>query len=587
MIKRAQRRLVIACGVLLCARPGAQCSITQLTFTRTDHALAAAPVEVLIGDWNLDGLLDVVSIGFDGASVSVLLATAPATFAAQLVQPIAEPAKDAQAGDVDGDGVLDLVIACRDSARVDTWIGNGAGAFGFGASFAALALPGEISLAPMDSDAALDLVVTQQTAATMSVARGVGDGSFVLASSVPTSVQTNRVRVMELNGDGAMDVAAGPLNLASFAVHTWLGDGALGLPTALSSSLTGFPVDLDFADWDGDGRVDFAAPTNDFFGLLTEVRLGLGDGKFGAWHTWGNGYGRLLASDLDHDGWVELVQWPGSSSTVRWYRGVEGGKLCFFSPGTAEGSISVAGSALAVASADLDGDGDRDVVSGHANGTCTVSTTLVGACPCAPGGLAPASVPAVGSTAASKTVTVTGLGMDCVTGVSVAGIALPYGPPGGYATLTPGKLTIEVPLLPVQGTVPVEIRSSATVHTFALDVLPNLVPVLTFAKYPSASQGASVLLGAQPGSLAVVGLSLSSSPTALPGVGHLSIGANGTSLWWLHGYVLGSKGWDQKSYSFGGSLPVGLTLYLQAVVLDPAASVPFSFSNELSASVGF
>ena len=53
---------VVACVALGCARAHAQCSTAQLAFARTDYAIAATPAEVLIGDWNLDGLLDIASI---------------------------------------------------------------------------------------------------------------------------------------------------------------------------------------------------------------------------------------------------------------------------------------------------------------------------------------------------------------------------------------------------------------------------------------------------------------------------------------------------------------------------------------------
>jgi len=109
----------------------------------------------------------------------------------------------------------------------------------------------------------------------------------------------------DLDGDGDTDLVAGGI---SGAAHVLLNAGARTF--VAGQVLVGAADDVTLADLDGNGTLDLAA--TDSFQKLVGVRLGNGDGTFGAQASYPQvildpQLGEVEAADLDADGDLDLV----------------------------------------------------------------------------------------------------------------------------------------------------------------------------------------------------------------------------------------------------------------------------------------
>src|SRR5215468_2279423 len=96
---------------------------------RRDFVAGNTPVSVAVGDFNGDGLPDLVVANFNSNNVSVLLGNGDGSFqAARNFGAGIGPASVA-VGDFNGDGLPDLAVANVFSNDVSVLLGNGDGSF--------------------------------------------------------------------------------------------------------------------------------------------------------------------------------------------------------------------------------------------------------------------------------------------------------------------------------------------------------------------------------------------------------------------------------------------------------------------------
>ena len=310
---------------------------------RNQTALAG----VLVGDYNRDGLVDLVAAssrrgGNDNApaGVSVILADAPGVFAGP-----ADLLKGGQAlemvltGDLNNDGNADLLVG--DGGGFSTRLGRGDGTFGA----AQLALgsyntPTRGFLTDLDHDGVLDLVYTgglsgQNTNAGYGAALGNGDGTFRFTFQRASGNFYGATVIVpgDFNRDGYTDFASFAAAIDAPGTGTFIDgfhDVFLYDPAAPGTFTRSFhdviPAgtgddiirrSFTAADLDGDGKLDLVEvfPRVGTTPMQLRVFRGRGDGTFDAATTapqfasnadslfpkW------LVAGDLNEDGKVDLV----------------------------------------------------------------------------------------------------------------------------------------------------------------------------------------------------------------------------------------------------------------------------------------
>ncbi len=252
-------------------------------------------------DFDGDGRTDLALVGqqVSGEGVVQVLSGGPGgVFVPRTSFQVGDLPLGVDVGDFNQDGIADLVTANNASSNVSIALGNGDGTFGTPTSLGVSGGPRSIAVADFDRDGLDDIAVSTVQPAGVNVFFGDGTGRFPNSITRPLSVGAGEVpaavAARDMDGDGAPDVlVAGETNNS---IRLFLRSG--GNPRAFQSAdVTGVnrrPVSLVTADFDGDGRYDAAAATTSpapTMSVLTNIRAA------GLFRGDGNGDGRVTASD--------------------------------------------------------------------------------------------------------------------------------------------------------------------------------------------------------------------------------------------------------------------------------------------------
>jgi hypothetical protein len=211
-------------------------------------------------------------------------------------------------GDFNGDGIADLIVANGAGPWVDNTVsvllGNGDGTFQAAQNFPAGSRPQSVAVGDFNGDGHLDLVVANPSAGTVSVLLGNGDGTFQPLQTYTAGSNPMAVAVADLNGDGALDLAVAS---SSDGINILLGkgDGTFG-PAQNYAAGTGATYPIAVADFNADGKLDLALANSTQASV--SILLGNGDGSFQAPVRYVAGpASSLVVADLNQDGWPDLV----------------------------------------------------------------------------------------------------------------------------------------------------------------------------------------------------------------------------------------------------------------------------------------
>ena len=197
-------------------------------------------------------------------------------------------------GDLNGDGTDDLVsVVPTDGVAV--LLAAGDGTFGAPAYYPApnpsIVTPSaHLLVTDFTGDGNADVALPIEPGLSSeppAIAVLPGDGAGHLGHAVVTALGADvfNLGTADFNEDGIPDVAmlAYPGSVGTIEVRLGLGDGRFGVPS--SHAVTGFPNGMALGDFNADGHVDIAlavASTTPSLSGHVEVRLGDGAGGFGA-----------------------------------------------------------------------------------------------------------------------------------------------------------------------------------------------------------------------------------------------------------------------------------------------------------------
>jgi uncharacterized membrane protein len=309
----------------------------------------ALPI-VAVGDFNGDGIPDIVSAPHGGIAIS--LGNGDGTFAAPLI-PNLDSGDGINAfgvGDFNGDGITDLLVDDEDTGKLTVLLGKGDGTFTVGQSMPFNTQ--SIAIADFNGDGKLDLALSGSAQTTILL--GIGDGTFTAAPNQP-QIGSSQVVAADFNGDGKLDVAVSPSNGAT-SILLGNGDGTF---TSTSNQPQITASQLVAADFNGNGKIDLAAL--DLMGDTVTIVLGNGDGTFSAASTFptGSSASSLAVGDFNGDGKPDLAvagiaTFPDHQATI--FTGNGDGTF-------AAGFDINAASAQSLAAADFTGSGTWDLAT--------------------------------------------------------------------------------------------------------------------------------------------------------------------------------------------------------------------------------
>ena len=295
----------------------------QLEAQRTELRLGMVPKAVVLADFDSDSDLDLAIAGYQSNSqVAVLLGEGNGRFGARADYPLAARAEKLAAGDLDRDGDLDLVAV---------------GSYSF------------------DGPSPL------------SVFLGRGDGSFDNETEIPVANPTTirpEIALGDLNGDGDLDLLVAAQTQTGPGISVLLGSSGSTFTQGSEFVVGGFRnPEFVMGDLNGDGRLDIVVSLG---GTFVIVRIGNGDGTFGAATQFavGSGAEKPALADFDGDGDLDIVTANSSGGGATILRGAGDGTFAN------RIDLSMQGSPQTVVSADIDRDGDLDLIfTGAASGS--------------------------------------------------------------------------------------------------------------------------------------------------------------------------------------------------------------------------
>ena len=362
------RRLLLVLMVTTTVWVSAMARTIHLQPAISSNAGLTNPASVAVGDFNCDGLTDlVVTNHFD--SVSILLGLGDGTFSQPSVYTLDFYVEN-QVGvaDFNQDGIQDLLIigGSQDvSATFAIMLGNGDGSFAAPTYYSTTHDGSVISLAmgDLNHDGIMDFVFGGNGSSL--VVLGTPGGGFQEGEYLPSSGFA--VAEGDLNGDGNLDAVLVADIYSSYSVFLGDGHGKFHKPATFADNLE--PIGVMLGDFNRDGRLDLAIAN--FNAVSVDVFLGNGDGTFGTGVFWlcGTAPAAVVTADFNKDGNLDLATANNSSNNV----GVLGGRGdgTFTHPQF----VSTGSGPTFLATGDFNHDGSTDLVTTN-SGDNTISVIL-------------------------------------------------------------------------------------------------------------------------------------------------------------------------------------------------------------------
>ena len=208
------------------------------------------PMGIAAGDFNHDGKVDLAVANFGPTStVSVLLGTGGGAFANAVDYPTTGTGTYSVAvGDFNGDGIPDLITPNNTSNDVSFLPGTGNGTFGAATKFSVGSGPTFIALGDFNGDGKLDIAAASDGVSVVTLLYGDGNGGVasVFDAGVGSGGSGARgLAVGDFNGDGVTDIAVSDYASNTVSILTGIAKAAAtmvltssGNPSQLGSAVT-------------------------------------------------------------------------------------------------------------------------------------------------------------------------------------------------------------------------------------------------------------------------------------------------------------------------------------------------------------
>ncbi|MGH2650907.1 MAG: FG-GAP repeat domain-containing protein, partial [Actinomycetota bacterium] len=206
------------------------------------YATGPGPFELVSADFNGDGIFDLATALNGTNAISVLPGLGSGgvgngAFGPHTTFPINNLGTGLATGDFNHDGIADLVATEYTSGSVGVLLGTGApiigaGSFSPASHYGAGVQPYHIGIADFNEDGDPDLAVANTGGGGVQVLLGLPNGTFVFQTSLNTG-NTSAAGIGDLNGDGILDIVTGTVTGNNVGTgKLFLGQGASGVGDA-------------------------------------------------------------------------------------------------------------------------------------------------------------------------------------------------------------------------------------------------------------------------------------------------------------------------------------------------------------------
>jgi len=219
----------------------------------------------------------------------------------------------------------------------------------------------DVHAADLDGDGDPDVLSASFGDDTISWYENQGSGVFSRQRVITRDANGARsVFAADLDGDGDADVLSASWHDNKIAWYENQGGGSFSSQRVITSRAHG-ALSVHAADLDGDGDTDVVSASHRSARQMIAWYENHGDGTFTGRVITRDATGArsVFVTDLDNDGYADVLSASAWDDKIAWYRNVGGGEFSSGQIITTEGV-----GASSVIAADLDGDGDADVLSG-------------------------------------------------------------------------------------------------------------------------------------------------------------------------------------------------------------------------------
>ena len=439
------------------------------------------PGNFTIGDFDGDGVGDLISFNRNSNTTSVLLGKPDGTFTTppKAIASLGGATTAGAVGDYNKDGKLDLAVGIQSPAGVSILLGNGDGTFQATVnSYSTGGTPASVVALDFNADGNLDLAVANNVGVRLMT--GAGNGTFSSGALLTALANTAFVATGDFNQDGRLDLAAA--NLGAAQVSVFLANNSGGFNAAQNINIASGSNNLAVADLNLDGKLDLAVACN--FANTASILLGNGAGGFAAAINQNNltaPPSAVAIGDFDGDGIPDLVVADPNGVALTILRGIGDGTF-----GT-KANILLTGTATTILVGDFNQDGKDDIATNNPSGNrlviilnnCTVNNPAILA-------ISPAGLPA-GQVGASYSQTLSGSGGTAPYTFAVTAGSLPPGLTlGADGSLTgtftqSGAFTFTVTMT--------DSNSCTTSKQYTIEVLPCPTITVTPSSLPAGTVG--------------------------------------------------------------------------------------------------
>lgn len=355
-------------GAVLGSAPLGTSTLASTWINSQTPSAGYEPIVIAVGDFNGDGIPDLLVPDYKTSSVFPLLGNGDGTFTAGAMSPVKSVGGAIAVGDFNGDGILDLAITSGDNpGSMSILLGNGDGTFKAVSTMpSTVEYPNSVTVADFNGDGNLDLAVSSNNSTTgvVSILLGNGDGTFTSTQvNVPATACVSGVASADFNGDGNQDLVLTSACVYdqgnSVTVITGNGDGTF---TTWATPQTGHDAGaVTVGDFNGDGRPDIAVVNSDGSATVT-VLLNKGDGTFNIADLGPSlpqrGPAMIASGDFNGNSTVDLAVPDINTDTVEIYEGKGDGTFLLSALQPATGRL-----VNSIVAADFNGDGRADIAT--------------------------------------------------------------------------------------------------------------------------------------------------------------------------------------------------------------------------------
>jgi len=269
---------------------------------------AELPVGLAVGDFDGDGMVDVVTANHDAQQV-FMLGNDGGAGAMGFEDPsgtfVGSTASSITAGDYTGDGIDDVVVNTPDGVALAH--GTASGELLYVDTLSVGGMAAHSVLADLDGDGKLDLATVSNDglAGGLWVWQGGGDGSFPELNHMEVAGTPQWVSVGDLNMDGDLDLVVSSHVPSQVAIYAGSGHGGFAEPWTYP--VCGGPQAVALGDMNNDGATDMVVTCTES-DLIEMYVQGL-DGEFELARWWGTGSRPVSAqvADFNLDGMLDIA----------------------------------------------------------------------------------------------------------------------------------------------------------------------------------------------------------------------------------------------------------------------------------------